>query len=194
MCGDVWYKRAYLWLLPWHTGCLSSALPSCRPSPQRPVREQQWLFGSSQQWESQSKFNRSAHSLWVKVSFVKLDERSGLLEAVQGYQANIQLYLDCVLFLRVEEELPQDQKAGVDRRTRRWSHHSLAVEVSSSSLSMFSSYLRAKGFYNDLPYAGHKKNGVESEHYSTGVYSRWIVFLSTASLWLLQSLRCSSVV
>ncbi|KAM4630911.1 lysosomal thioesterase PPT2 isoform 2-T2 [Polymixia lowei] len=28
----------------------------------------------------------------------------------------------------VEEKLPQDQKAGVDWRARRWSHHSLAVE------------------------------------------------------------------
>lgn len=46
------------------------------------------------------------------------------------------MYLYCVLCLnlRVEEELPQNQKAGVDRGTRRRSHHSLAVEVSSSSV------------------------------------------------------------
>lgn len=35
--------------------------PTCRPSSQRPVCEQQWLFGSSKQWKSQSKCNRSAH-------------------------------------------------------------------------------------------------------------------------------------
>lgn len=40
---------------------------SFRPSPQRPVCEQQWLFGFAQQWESQSKLNRSAHPLWVKL-------------------------------------------------------------------------------------------------------------------------------
>lgn len=41
----------------------------------------------------------------------------------------------CVLFAicRMEEELPQNQKAGTDWRTGRWSHHALAVEVTASS-------------------------------------------------------------
>ena len=60
----------------WHAGCLSPPLSSSsssssssfsRPPPQRPVCEQQWLFGSAQQWETQSKCNRSANSLWVKL-------------------------------------------------------------------------------------------------------------------------------
>lgn len=46
------------------------------------------------------------------------------------------MFTDCVLCLdlRVEEELPENQEVGVDRRTRRWSHHSLAVEVSQKSV------------------------------------------------------------
>lgn len=41
-----------------------SLLSSSRPSPQRQICEQQWVLGSAQQWEAQSKFNRLVN-LWI---------------------------------------------------------------------------------------------------------------------------------
>lgn len=97
---------------------------SFRPSPQRPVCEQQWLFGFAQQWESQSKLNRSAHPLWVKLirkfKCVTITECSndlmspekkyyqggeGCLQSCTGLQKAVSDSVLC-LKLRVEEELP----------------------------------------------------------------------------------------